>query len=248
MSILMSKPMAPLLVLVLALAACGDDNKDTRPDARVIPDASTTDVPPAPYRHAIVLDGNDDFASGDTFDTTSSPTFLARVAWDDVNLYVGYSGPDLAPTATDAAQKWVFVYLDTSAGGQTQGEQYNTQRATFPSGFGAEYYVRYKCDGTFATLERFDGADWITASPAPSTAQSGTFVELSIPLSAIGAGPALGVVTYMINEKSLSEGSYAGLYPNNFVDGYAANLALSAYLRADFTSPRVPNDLANRRP
>ena len=215
-------------------------------DAR-IPDVSI-DTGVQPYRHVILLDGNDDFASGDTFETTSMPSFIARVAWDDVNLYVGYSGPDLAPTATDAAQKWLFIYLDTATGGESQSEQYNTQRATFPSGFSAEYYVRYKCDGTFTTLEHFETNDWVTAAPAPSTAQADTFVELAIPLSSITAGTQLSLVAYMINEKALAEGTYAGLYANNFIDGYAMNLTLGAYLHADFTSARVPNDAANRRP
>ena len=55
-------------------------------------------------------------------------------------------------------------------------------------------------------------------------------------------------MTWMINEKNLAEGSYAGLYTNNFTDGYATNLALTAYLQADFLSSRTPNDAANRKP
>ena len=52
----------------------------------------------------------------------------------------------------------------------------------------------------------------------------------------------------MINEKALAEGSYAGIYKGNFTDGYAANLTLTRYLHADFTSPRVPTDPANSAP
>jgi len=240
--------------LLLLLAACGDDGHvNMQIDARPIPDAAPAgDAQPdtlsqLPYRHAIALDGVDDFATGERFATTST-SFAARVTWDDQNLYIGYSGPDLATSTTDAATKWLFVYLDTKAGGEMQSRLYNTQRATFPTGFAADYYVRYKCDGTFTTLERNDAGTWNTATPTPQKAQADTLLELAIPLSAIGAGTQLGIVTWMINEKNLGEGSYAGLYAGNFTDGYAANLALTAYLQADFTSPRTPNDPANQRP
>jgi hypothetical protein len=234
------------LALVM-LAACGDD-VPAKPDARVIPDAAPMpDMPPEPYRHVITVDGTDDFSPTELFATTAA-SFDARVTWDDANLYVGYAGPDLSPTTGDADKKWLFVYLDTTAGGETKSEQYNTQRATFPGTFAADYYARYKIDGTYASLQHADSGTWSTASPAPTTGQAGTFVELSIPLSAIGAGTSLDLVTYMINEKALAEGTFAGLYAGNFTDGYAIDMQLTAYLHVDFTSTRVPNDAANKRP
>jgi hypothetical protein len=241
---------ASLATLLAMVAGCGDSNVDGHghADARVLADGAGADASPdQPYRHAIAIDGVDDFASGEQFLTTSQ-SYTARITWDDTNLYVGYTGDDLRPTTSDASTKWLFIYLDTKAGGQAQSEQYNTQRATFPSGFAADYYARYKVDGTFTTLELDDNGTWSTSAPAPATAQSNAFVELSIPLTAIGAGMQLGVVTYMINEKQLAEGSYAGLYANNFTDGYATNLVLTAYLQADFTSARTPNDLSNKKP
>ena len=239
--------MTAAVPLLLLCAACGDD-ANVMVDARPIPDSAEIDAPSMqPHRHVITLDGNDDFAVSEAFPTTSA-SFGARITWDDANLYAGYSGPDLSTTVGDASTKWLFIYLDTITGGEAQSEQYNTQRATFPSGFAADFYVRYKVDGTFATLERNDAGDWMTAAPAPSTAQAGTFVELAIPLTSINAGTQLGIVTWMINEKALAEGSFAGLYTDNFTDGYAVNLALTAYLHADFTSTRTPNDPANRRP
>lgn len=237
--------------VLLALAACGPDGgTQTHPDARPIPDGSSMRPDMSsqqPYRHAVALDGLDDFAVGEQF-TTTSTSFAARITWDDKNIYVGYSGPDLAPTTTDAAQKWLFVYLDTTAGGEAQSELYNTQRATFPAAFAAEYYVSYKCDGSLTRLRRFNGGSWADAAPAPATAQADMFLELSIPLTSIGAGTKVGIVTWMINEKPLVEGSFAGLYASNFTDGYAANLALTKYLAADFTSSRAPNDPANQQP
>jgi hypothetical protein len=234
-------------VLVLAVAACGDDGTPVRTDARV-PDATITTDTPVPYRHTIQIDGTDDFFAGEMFDTTSS-AFAAYVTWDDANLYIGYAGPDLAPTVTDAATKWLFVYLDTTAdSGQTQSEEYNSQRATFPTGFTANYYVRYKVDGTLTTIEHHDGSGWTTVTPGPAAAQAEAFVELGVPLSSIGSPATVGIVTWMINEKAFEEGTFAGLYSDNFTDGYAANLTLTAYLEADFTSTRVPNSPAARRP
>lgn len=235
------------LVASCALAACGPTSSSQSPDARVIPDSPAGDAPAAPYRHTIQIDGADDFASGETFPTTSA-AFAARIAWDASNLYVGYSGPDLATTTSDASQKWLFIYLDTTAGGEAQSELYRTQRATFPTGFAADYYARYKVDGTFSTLRAASGGTWSDGPSALMTAQADMFVELAIPRSAIGDPNELSIVTWMINEKDLAEGTFAGLYTTNFTDGYAANLALTAYMHADFASQLAPNDDANRRP
>ena len=229
-------------VALVLLAACGPHSSTPKLDSTPGPDTPAIDAArdaPVPYRHTIMLDGLDDFTAAETFATTSSPSYAARVTWDDHYLYIGYSGPDLAPTTPNASTKWLFVYLDVTPGGATQSLAYNTQQATFPTGFAADFYARYKCDGTFTTLERY-ASGWSTDSPAPQTAQAGTYLELAIPLAQIGAGAQLGVVTWMINEQANVESSYAGLYMDNFTDGYAANLQLTKYLPADFTSPLPP--------
>jgi hypothetical protein len=236
------------LAAVARLGACSRGAASAGP-----PDAADDGQQPpnesiaAPHRHTITLDGNDDFTGDETFATTSA-SFTARITWDDDNLYVGYSGPDLDTMVTNANTKWLFVYLDTAAGGETQSEMYNTQRATFPAGFAAEYYARYKVNGTLTSLQQVTTGTWSTVAPAPSVAQAGTFVELAIPRSSIGSPASLGVVTWMVNEKMLEEGTYAGLYADNFTDGYAANLALAAYLDVDFGSARAPNDAAAKQP
>lgn len=233
---------------IIVLAACGTASTSAGvPDARTAADGNTTDEA-APYRRTITLDGIDDFTADEKFLTTSD-SFAARITWDDANLYVGYGGPDLSTTVGEGNTKWLFVYLDTvPGGGETQSEQYNTQRATFPADFAAEYYARYRANGNFTTLEHADAGDWVTATPAPSVAQADTFVELAIPLSSIGSPTKLGLVTWMINEKNLVEGTYAGLYADNFTDGYHETLALTAYLEIDLASSRLPNDPAARRP
>ncbi len=243
--------------LVLVLAACGPHASSPKLDGAPIPDSPAIDAAPdgpQPYRHTIVLDGSNDFAPADTFTTTSSPSFTAYVTWDDHYVYVGYSGPDLSTTTTDASSKWLFVYFDLDPGagtGAMTSLTYNTQHVTFPSGFGAEYYARYKVDGTFTTLEKYDtssATSWSTYAPAPQTAHNGQYLEMSISLAELGAGARLGIVTWMINEANNVESSYAGLYTGNFTDGYAANLVLTKYLSADFTSTRAPNDPAGVAP
>jgi hypothetical protein len=228
-----------MLVVVLVGACAGGKSAGTaRSDAGTTPDVLGVDATP-PYRHTITIDGTDDFALNETLPTTSTG-FTAKLAWDDDNLYVGYAGPDLATTTTDAAQKWLFVYLDTTSGGETQSEMYNTQRATFPTGFEADFYVRYKVSGETTSLEQVTAGDWMTAPPAPQVGQAGTFVELAIPLAQIGAGDSLRLVTFMINEKMLAEGTYAGLFSDNFVDGYSTNMMLTRSYSADFTSTFAP--------
>lgn len=246
------------------LAACGpsggtpDARNGSHPDAHVTIDAIVeTDAANPPdagvesYRHTITIDGTNDFALGDTFATTSA-SYTAYVTWDDTALFLGYQGPDLDPTAPNTATKWLFAYVDVDPGagtGETSSQTYNTQRATFPTGFGAEYYVRWKCDGSLATIEMADGAGgWTTVSGTVTNAYGGDYLELEVALSAFGSPSVLGVETWMINEQATVEGTYAGLYATNFTDGYYPDLALTAYLRADFQAASAPNDPANRRP
>ncbi len=246
------------LVLVTACSTASSPKLDSGASADAAPDATdapTIDALPdalVPYRHTVAIDGVDDFTVGEQFPTTSA-SYGARVTWDDQNIYVGYMGADLNPLAADAGTKWLFVYIDTdpqatTATGATQSQTYNTQHATFPTGFGAEYYARRKCDGSLGSIEHYGGGvTWTTAATLPM-AQAGTFVELAIPRSVIGTSTSLGLVAYMVNEKQNAEGNYAGLYTGTFVDGYAANLAITKYLRIDLTATRAPNDAANQAP
>lgn len=244
---------------LLLVAACGKTaavNLDSgagvdsaaRPDGNAAADAP---LDAGAYSHTITLDGSDDFAPGEDFPTTT-PGYGARIAWDANNIYVGYSGTDLSTSAPNASTKWLFMYVDADPGNGTgagSSQTYNTQRATMPPGFGAELYLRWKCDGTLASIEQYD-AGTQTWSPAatPQYAQNGTFVELAFPRTLLGNATEVGLVTYMINEGNLIESSYAGLYASNFTDGYAADLMLTRYLRADFTASREPNDPDNEAP
>jgi len=238
---------------IVLLAACGTARSpalDGPPGVDAPPSDGTPDDGAGVYSHTITIDGVDDFVASETFPTTSTG-YTARVAWDADNLYIGYSGPDLDPTALDTSTKWMFVYLDLDpdqATGATQSELYNTQRATFPSGFSADLYARWKCDATFDTLEHFDGGDLWSTIATPVGGHAGDFVEFAIPRAQLGGAQVVGLVTWMINEKPNFEGSFAGLYADNFVDGYAQDLSLTGYLKVDFTSTAAPNDPANRAP
>ena len=222
------------------------------PVATDVHDASTvTDVAPAPWRHTITIDGINDFtAASEQFATTSTAAgYHAYVTWDAMNLYVGYDGPDIA---SGDMNKWVFVYLDTDPGagtGATTGVRYNTEAPGMPTGFGAEFYFRWKASNTFQTLEVFGGGAWSTVATAViATHETGTFVEFAIPLASIGSPARVGVMSLMMNETVSLEASYAGIYASNFADGYFATVPTTTYLRADFASSLAPNDASNRRP
>lgn len=252
-----------------------DSSLDVGTDSLVDSSAETateTDGGPTAYRHAIVIDGMNDFSAVSESFATTSAAYTAYVTWDDAAIYIGYDGSDVSTTTSSASSKWLFAYLDIDPGattGATVGVKYNHQQPGFTSatGFGAEYYLRWKADGTYATLESYTAGAWATVQNyAPSThtwsttapggtissAQSGTYIEFRIPLDALGATLSqLGVITLWMNEALGGEYTYAGLYPTTFAEGYYAyptTVPISAYLLADFSTTLAPNDSSRRRP
>ncbi len=254
------------IAFVLFVAACGGDNNNPKLDGHAPTDSRPIDAHRdgttlvdgsggggSAVSHTIAIDGTDDFTAGETFATTSSPTFSAYVTWDAVNIYIGYAGPDLATTTSDAGTKWLFAYVDVDPGaatGATVSQRYNTQQITMPAGFGAEHYFRFKSDGTLRSQENYNGSDWASDATTPTSANAGMYTEAAIP-RALFAGNTAGLVTYMINEQDGAESTFAGLYNDNFVDGYSdrtAPKALLHYLRIDFTSHLDPDSGANEEP
>jgi hypothetical protein len=256
-----------LAATLATAAACGGGNSvpdarpraDARADAASGPDApadapppdARPDANPLRYVHTITIDGRVDFDAADHFLTTSAG-FDFFVSWDDTNVYFGWLAPDIDPTGPDANTKWAFAYLDVDPGagtGEVDSQTYNTQHVSFPTGFGAEYYLRWKCDATLTTIEVSDGAGgWSQLATTPQFSNLGSYVEMAVPRTLIGDPAALGIASWMINEKPGVEGTFAGIYEDNFVDGYHADLSLTAYLRADFAAAEGPNDPLNRRP
>lgn len=222
------------------------------PDATPAPDAAADDdAAPAPYRHTVVIDGANDFSEAHDAFATTSASYAAYVSWDDTHVYVGYQGGDIG---SGDGKRWLMVYFDRDPGASTGaavGERYNTQQPGFPTGFGAEYYFRWKASNDFQDVQAFAADTWSDTGVVPSTYQSGTFVETAIPRAALGDPAALGVVALMLNETDLAEGAYAGLYADAFTDDYydadIAPIPIAAYLRVDFASSAPPNAAANQR-
>lgn len=199
-----------------------------------------------PYQHPITIDGTNDFSADESFPTTSA-SFAAYFSWDASNLYVGYRGPDFAGTSST---RWLLVYLDDGSGnGAATGQVYNTQAPAFPNGLRPTHYLRWRLDGTFSSVEAYAAGTWTTVAGGGLTAsRNGDFVELSVPWSSVG-NPTVALVTaFVLNEQAFNEAAFAGLYADNFSDGYYAQIPLTRWLHLDRSSPAVPNDPANRRP
>lgn len=198
----------------------------------------------APYVHTVIVDGTDDFLPGETFPTTSAG-FAAYVTWDATHLYLGYQGPDLAGTSPTA---WVLFYLDNGSGtGAATGQIYNTQAPAFPAGLRPTHYVRWKIDGTFSSVEGYSGGVWSTVG-AVTAARAGDRVELSVPWSLFGDPQTASLTSFLLNEVAFGEAAFAGLYTDNFSDGYHAQIPITRWLAIDRASPLSPNDPSHARP
>jgi hypothetical protein len=213
------------------------------------PDAGRDGGGALPYRHTIVVDGSNDFTAPNEQFATTTFGFPAFVAWDDAAVYVGYDNTDVASASPT---KFVLLYLDVdgAASGTTTGVLYRTQQPTLP--FHADYHLRWKTDGTFTQLMRWNesAGAWQPTADAIPAARSGSLVELAVPRAAIGAPAAVGLLGLMINEAEFAESTFAGLPTRagapSFVDGYRAQP--TQWLAIDWASATVPNDPSRLRP
>ena len=171
--------------------------------------------------HAI--DGVNDFAAGEKL-TTSSPLYDGYVSWDDTNVFFGMSGADVG---TSAASKWVLIYVDGNPGnsGSAAGIGYDCggtctlQKASLP--FNAGFHIRWKADGTYTNLQKWDGAAWVSVGALSTASRQGTFMELSITRAALGKPTKLKVHMNMLIEQKSAEWTYAGVPSASFTDGKA---------------------------
>lgn len=222
------------------------DTADTAPVDTGTPDTGIDTGPVVPWKHTIAIDGTNDFTAAQEKFQTTSVGYDAYVTWDDSYIYVGYAGADVGSTAS--ASKWLFAYIDVDPGmatGRPSAERYNTQQPTFPTGFGAEYYVRWRTDNADAAIKKWDGSSWAFETTAVTRAKLAAYVELRIPRSTLGSSTKFGIVTFMLNETGGGEWTYAGLYSDNFVDSYSAAKPITKYLRIDTTSGLPPNSPSN---
>jgi hypothetical protein len=199
------------------------------------------------YSHTITVDGTNDFVfavpgSGESIATTSTG-YVAYVAWDAANLYIGYDGVDI-DAANGTAVNWLLVYLDTGAGGSTTGQTYSTQTPLLP--FSADYHVRWRTDDVVFGAQWFDSASWVATTLTGLThARANQLVEIRIPFASIGNPTTLGLVTFMIDETGGSEWTYAGLYSDTWgTDGYDRDPTF--YLGVNRASALYPNDALNK--
>ncbi|HQF26026.1 MAG TPA: hypothetical protein PL065_21345, partial [Polyangiaceae bacterium] len=93
------------------------------------------------YSHTITIDGTNDFAAEETFETTTS-SFQGFIAWDANNLYVGLSGSDVGQASPTV---FFVVYLGGS-GGTTTGVTYQSQTPQLP--FEAKWQVHWKANNS----------------------------------------------------------------------------------------------------
>lgn len=194
----------------------------TPDDSGVTPtDGSTseTGTDSGPPSHKI--DGTNDFAAGEKFQTTSSATnYFGYVSWDAKNVYFGMEGADVSATTPNAGNKWILIYMGRDAApGTTTGIDYaGQQQPTLP--FAASTNIRLKIDGSFSEVQESSGGAWTKNALAVFTQQrSGTFLELAISRAALGNPTKLRVHMNMLIEGGGVDHTYSGVPSTSFTDG-----------------------------
>ncbi len=184
----------------------------------------------APYHHTIAIDGVNDFLLEERL-ATSTPGHFVWLAWDATWLYLGMDSPDLDG---DDPATWFVAYLSAPGlAGTSEGMLYNTQQPALP--FDAFLHVRWKASDDFGGALRFEAEAWtafdLGISPgAGNVAVSGSYMELRIPLSALGDPATLYLHTAMLREKAFAEATWAGAPAGSLTDGYDPDVR--AYLEA----------------
>jgi hypothetical protein len=192
-----------------------------------------------------VVDGINDFTPGEKFETTSTakdPSYHAYAAWDAKNLYFGMEGSDVSASVSNAANKWVMLYIGRDAvPGTTTGLPYNgtVQQPTLP--FAASIHLRWKVSG-YTNVQQWNAAMtmWEDALLVPLTVfRQGTFVEMSVSRASLGAPSKIQLVMNMLIEKG-NDFTYAGVPSTAFVDSIDPNF--THYFEFDLTDlSKAPN-------
>lgn len=206
--------------------------------------------------HTIIIDGNNDFQSDETFSTSSSG-YTTYVTWDADNIYLGYSGNDIGSGQSD--KKWIVFYFDTDAnlnplsGNGTQNAiAFNSQNWVLP--FKADFMIQIRTDGGYNSLKRFNGSTWIDVSPHNMQIfdnNSSNFIEIKIPKASLNNPTKIYVLGYFINEQSGGEWTYAS-FPDNSLrngDGYKNPGYFDHWYGFELTSnisPNAPNNYDNK--
>ena len=189
------------------------------------------------------IDGVNDFTAGEKLPTTSA-LYSGYASWDDDNVYFGMEGSDVG---ANSASKWVLIYVDGNPGnaGTTEGIAYNcsgscaSQQASLA--FNAGFHIRWKTDGSYTNLQKWDGTEWSNVGPIGTVARTGNFMELSISRNTIGKPTQLKVDMFMLIEQSGAEWTYSGVPSTAFTDGKAP-ASIAKYFDFDLTdATKAPN-------
>jgi len=114
--------------------------------------------------HTIAIDGVNDFnILNEEIAGTSGSKWYST--WDANKIYFGIDATDVN---SNSGQKWVLLYIDTdpqlnptSGNGTSTGINYNTQQPGLP--FNADFHFRWKADGTYSNIQKWNGSAWIDA-------------------------------------------------------------------------------------
>lgn len=134
----------------------------------------------------------------------------------------------------------------TLGNGSTTGPTFNTQTPRLP--FNSDYFIQWRTDDGFIRLNEFNGKfsrSRLTKNKGTSfentgenitraKSSAGTFVEMSMPLSAIGNPSAIYVVGCLIDETPFAEKTWAS-FPRSFNGNtYYPNIIWGTYYRLSF--------------
>ena len=195
-----------------------------------------------------VIDGTNDFTAGEKFTTTStSPAYDGYVSWDAKKVYFGMSGADVG---LGSATRWVLVYVDGVPGnsGTPTGIAYDCSGACMPQQanlpFNAGFHYRWKADGSYSDLQKWNGSAWVDVGAISTFSQKGTFMEVSITRAILGSPTKLKVHMTMLIEQTGAEWTYAGVPSTSFTDGKAP-AAFTKYFEFDLSdTSKAPNTYA----
>jgi hypothetical protein len=188
------------------------------------------------YYHTITIDGVNDFTADETFSSTTLG-HTGYVAWDDTHVYLGMSSPDLG---SNSPFVWFVSYLGGMPG-STTGVLYNTQQPLLP--FAAGYHTRWKASDDFGGTLAWNGNAWANANFGPivnsgDVATAGSFVELRIAWTDIGAPDMLELAMGMLREQPFNEASWAGVPAGAYVDSYDPDIG--SYYEFDVLGSTLP--------
>ena len=150
----------------------------------------------------ITADGDIADWPADTLMATDSNGVDFRLTWNATHLSLAWSGTDWAATEGGAD---LFVYLNTSSGGNSLSDDWNG-RHTLP--FDADYAILLE-DSSYHAIRYFDGTIWQTTAEENAQMEIHTFpgnrfigwsgdndTEITIPWSAIGNPTSVDIIVW----------------------------------------------------